>query len=293
MARVREVAAACVILALALVAQRARRRRVGMRRLRVVHYNVKRFGEYEAVAKTLEGLKPDIVTLNEVDLSQLPSGSLEPLAARLGLGSAHFFGHVGGAYGNAVLCDGGRVVEQVRLDGGSLVQHRGREHRIVRGLLVVADLLGTGLAVAATHLDHIAEAERATQARTVVDVLAKYDQVLLAGDLNALRRDDYGHDQWAALSARNARNGWTPPANSAAPDGALDILHRARFVDLARLANATPHFTSLSHCLGPCQRIDYLLARGTSRLAAATLAVDHRANGSDHFPLVADLLFRV
>lgn len=257
-----------------------------MRRLRLVHYNVKRFSQYEAVAATIEELKPDVVTLNEVDMAKLPAGGLGPLASRLGLSRAHFFGHVRGTYGNAILCDGGTVAAKVHLAGGSFVEHQGKQHHVVRGLLVVSGL-PCG-AVACTHLDHVAEAERATQAESVVAALdpLAVDSVVLAGDLNALRRADYGADEWAALEARNARNGWTPPADSSAAGGALELIRRAGFVDVAA---EQPEMTSSSHCdRAACQRIDYVHVRGRGVRTAKTFVVGN-ATGSDHLPLVVDL----
>lgn len=288
---------AIVGVAVAWLIHRSSQKKKPMKRIRIVQYNVKRFTQYETVASTLERLRPDIVTLNEVDMSKLPEGSLEPLASRLGLHNAHFYGHVRGSYGNAILCNGGTIDARVELDGGTVVEHKGRQHRIVRGLLVVNGIAGVG-AVACTHLDHVDETERAKQARSVVLALQRYKQTLvLAGDLNALRREDYRDEQWAALQARNAANGWMPPADSSAPDGALHIFREAGFVDLALARNiAMPDFTSSSHCPqgGPsnCQRIDYVHVRSPYSqfpLNVVSAFVDGNATGSDHLPVIVDL----
>ncbi|KAJ8600243.1 hypothetical protein CTAYLR_001988 [Chrysophaeum taylorii] len=262
-----------------------------MRRWRLVHYNVKRFAQYEEIAATLEALKPDVVTLNEVDVRSV---SLERLARRLGLGKAHFFGHVRGTYGNAVLCDGGEVAETVELAGGSVVDHGGKTHRIARGLLVVRGCAVFPGAIACTHLDHMSETERAIQARDVATALRTYDDVVLAADLNALDRRDYTMEQWKRLEARNAGRGWSPPVDSAAPGAALDVLSKARFRDLGRPTRdgVLPNFTSASHCPlvdDACQRIDYVHHRSTKfHLDVIAATVDADARGSDHLPLIVD-----
>lgn len=250
--------------------------------MRLVHFNVCRLTKFEAVARTLEKLKPDIVTLNEVDAT---AASLERLAARLGVSDAHFFGHVGGSYGNAILCNGGSIAARVRLDGGTRIG----SHRIERGMLVVTGTSFQG-AVACTHLDHVSEAERVAQMRSVLDALRSYDSVLLAADLNALRRDDYESDEWARLERRNRDKGWVPPVDSSSKGGVLDELKNAGFVDLGR---QHPAFTSTSHCGGvPCQRIDYVHANQSAlqRHQVTSATVDFDALGSDHLPLVVDII---
>lgn len=251
--------------------------------IRVVHYNVMRLTQYDAVARTLEALKPDIVTLNEIDAA---AASLERLAARLGLQNAHFFGHSGGSYGNAILCNGGSIAARVRLDGGTRIGSR----RIERGMLVVTGTSFRG-AVACTHLDHVSEAERVVQTRSVLDALGRYDSVLLAADLNALRRDDYNIDEWTRLERRNRSNGWVAPVDSSLQGGVLDELNNAGFVDLGGHRGRVD-FTSTSHCGGvPCQRIDYVHANRSAlqRHQVTSVTVDVDATGSDHLPLVVDI----
>jgi len=259
------------------------------RSLRVVQYNVHRFTDFEGVARSLEALRPNIVALNEVD--EDPGR----LADRLGLRS-YFFGHArNGSYGNAVLCREGIVTTERKLDGGAVLVFEGKEHQIIRGLVAVrvGDLL-----VAVTHLDHVDEKHRATQAQSVLKALAheKDDHILLLGDLNALRRSDYDDEAWTHLERRNEINGWSPPADSAAPGGALHVFHEAGFVDLADITNMTSqHMTSVSHCRltngQACQRIDYALAsqKLAKRISNCALSVDSSATGSDHYPLVVDL----
>jgi len=57
--------------------------------MRLVHYNVKRLCALDAVCRTLVALRPDVVTLNEVDVAKNPR-VLYDLANTLGLDSVHF-----------------------------------------------------------------------------------------------------------------------------------------------------------------------------------------------------------
>ena len=169
-------------------------------RLRLVQYNVRRFtaddssSSVGAIAQALASLSPDIVTLNEVDLHHRP-GALDTVCAALAQDAgrpftSRFFGHAfNGFYGNAVLSvaaqggaqDGGSgsgSSTKVNLEGGSEVPHKNGTYRIHRGLLVcdvrVPPVLGLPhdtLAVAVTHLDHIAETQRRTQMDHVLRVL--------------------------------------------------------------------------------------------------------------------------
>lgn len=274
------------------------KRKGRMRRLRLVQYNVKRFEEYETVAATLERLRPDVVTLNEVFVEKV---NITALSSRLGLSDAHFFGHVGGVFGNAILCNGGVVTDEVLLEGGTYVEAARRKIR--RGLVVVENPNGFDAIIASAHLDHITEAERATQAKSLIAALDRRSAlsskssgkdeklVVLAGDMNSLRRDDYREEDWARLESRNLQRGWTPPDDSSREGGALYEISRGGFVDLARDFDPTktPEYTCMSHCDDGknCQRIDYAFGRPPPKVV--DVFVDKRANGSDHSPLVLDM----
>mmetsp|Transcript_36262 Transcript_36262/g.116157 ORF Transcript_36262/g.116157 Transcript_36262/m.116157 type:complete len:314 (+) Transcript_36262:263-1204(+) len=280
---------------------------VSKKSVRVVQYNVNRFKDFEAVAAALEKLRPNIVALNEVDVTEVP-GCLERLAAKLNLTGGHFFfGHArSGTYGNALLCDRPCEVAQTQhLRGGAVVTfgNTDERHHVVRGLLVVKV---KGLfSVAVTHLDHVDEDERATQATSLLEALEQGESssrdVLLIGDLNALRKADYAPDHWDRLRARNDRKGWRPPADSAEEKGALGVLANAGYVDLALLRGDPPHMTSLAHCdlrhdetacgTIACQRIDYAFASPNlaKKVAHCQVSADSSALGSDHFPLLVDL----
>ena len=209
-------------------------------RLRFVTYNVRRFTASDGrstvaeVATALRMLEPTFVCLNEVDLDKRP-GALEMVAQELGGYHIQFFGHVQGKagfdkYGNALLSRYPSVKStRTHLEGGFESEHNGKPYRIHRGMLAadfavplsaVDDSDVLALTVAATHLDHISEAERRTQLSHVVRALGEHEQpgraIVLLGDLNAMTRSDYSNDEWAAHEKRNADAGWGAPATGAA-----------------------------------------------------------------------------
>ena len=182
--------------------------------LRVVHWNVRRcvdltgMDSLDRVLRTVEELRPALLSLNEVDLTQTPS-LLEDLAA-IGLPHASFFGHVRGTYGN-LLASASPLhdIEHMHLEGGSEVKTRdGGVHRIARGMLAAStSVAGVDVRVAVTHLDHMSSEQRHVQTRHVMRQLGGDEQCLVLGDLNALCRADYTVEQWEAHAAYNQARG--------------------------------------------------------------------------------------
>ena len=282
--------------------------------LRAVHWNVRRFcradGKTSSVddaLMTLRALGPlDVLSLNEVDALQAPE-ALSVLASALGLHAA-FYGHArDGQYGNALLTSSPlERRREVRLDGGSVVNFNGTDHRIVRGLLTGEIALRGGggtLRVATTHLDHISEAERSTQAAHVVRELAAAEDgggpsTLLLGDLNALTRADYDDAQWQLHEAHRRERGWEPPADAAATGNSLALLAAANFSDVSRAVlhsgsrgwQSQPWTAHTCETDGPPYRIDYALVRpGTPSLTPVAAHVHELPVGiSDHRPCVVD-----
>ena len=292
-------------------------------RLRVVTYNVHRFvadGEstVDVISSAMRELAPDILALNEVssskeDVHGATPSCLTRVASETGLPYIHFFGHVRGRYGNALLSRYPlRVRAEVHLDGGSEVvfpagtvklnddvAQPGERHTIVRGLLLAdIELPATPgearprlLELAATHLDHMDVRQRRTQLEHVVRAMQRADgepqpcASLVLGDLNALTRADYSDARWGELEARARANAWQLPA--AGDD--LDVLRAAGFRDAA----ASENVAMTSPAGGGC-RIDYAwLRRGATGddacVVRSFVAADVAA--SDHWPVVTDLVF--
>ena len=280
--------------------------------LRAVHWNVRRFcradGKTSSVddaLMTLRALGPlDVLSLNEVDALQAPE-ALSVLASALGLHAA-FYGHArDGQYGNALLTSSPlERRREVRLDGGSVVNFNGTDHRIVRGL--------HGRDCAAQRWRHAArrddaprphlEAERSTQAAHVVRELAAAEDggpsTLLLGDLNALTRADYDDAQWQLHEAHRRVRGWEPPADAAATGNRLALLADANFSDVSlavlhsgcRGWQSQPWTAHTCETDGPPYRIDYALVRpGTPSLTPVAAHVHELPVGiSDHRPCVVD-----
>ena len=290
--------------------------------LRLVTFNTRRFtaddgtSSVAAIASHLASLKPDVLCLNEVDLHKRPTALADVQRALSGAYgrnfSVQFFGHVDDFYGNAILSAYSTSnVRRVRLDGGSVVKHKHRTHRIHRGLLVcevhLPEYMGAKLLrVATTHLDHMSSAERTIQTRHVLDsiLLPSAPSLLslptvLLGDLNALRKRDYTLQHWAHLQARNRARGWAAPADDDAPPlGCLHLLAQRGLSDLYRQRHTREPMNEndfTAHVDDPSYRIDSVHADVVCRrmFTVRNAWVDRGALvGSDHFPLVVDLDWR-
>ena len=90
--------------------------------LRVVSYNVQRWGKLDAVIDTLSRLRPDVLCLQECCQTRGP-GALQKVADACGLKQIHFFGHtMDESYGNAILTRvPSSLVMEIFLAGGSII----------------------------------------------------------------------------------------------------------------------------------------------------------------------------
>ena len=90
--------------------------------LRVVSYNVQRWGRLDTIIDTLSRLRPDVLCLQECCQRRGP-GALQKVADACGLQQVHFFGHtMDESYGNAILTRApSSVVMEIFLAGGSII----------------------------------------------------------------------------------------------------------------------------------------------------------------------------
>jgi len=272
----------------------------GPERIRLVQYNVRGFTAddgtpaIDAIVQTLQALNPLIVCLNEVDLRKQPA-ALQQVSKILGVEHVHFFGHVRGTYGNAILSRHPFIATRdVHVEGGSQLEHpkgSGQIYRIKRGMAVASIRLpgvdsgeGRAFTIASIHLDHMSEDERVKQVSHILREASSFGPGphAIVGDFNALLRHDYSESEWAAAEAKASRNGWVLPCDARS----LQLLVDKGYVD------ATPgrgQFTA--HVSEPMYRIDYALLSPCAAAAGFRVAssfVDTSATGSDHFPLVVD-----
>lgn len=275
--------------------------------VRVVHLNAHRFASLsgngistvDRVAVALRELRPDILTLNEVDIKLQPD-CLQYLGSQLSVPHVEFFGHVRGFYGNAILSRFPlRRCTSICLEGGTVfnfpagtkkfngdIAQKGESHRIVRGFLLSEVFLpgGRRLLLGVTHLDHMDVAQRQVQLRHIVREMALSESTkrgslaeMLVGDLNALTRCDYSNEAWESLKSRAKCRGWQLPQC-----GDLDILASAGFEDAG--INSGRQLTA--PVPSPLYRIDYGWLRGPIE---GTAWVANNVAVSDHFPLVIDV----
>lgn len=126
--------------------------------------------------------------------------------------------------------------------GGSEIIIKGGERKsIVRGALQVDFSIKTArsdrtanatrrhlkdslFSVLCTHLDHICEYQRIVQLDHISELISTPDvnlthedstklnssdpPALIVGDLNALNKDDYSHEEWKTLEQRHEKNNW-------------------------------------------------------------------------------------
>ena len=90
--------------------------------LRVVSYNVQRWGRLDTIIDTLARLRPDVLCLQECCQKRGP-GALQKVADACGLKQVHFFGHtMDESYGNAILTRApSSLVMEIFLAGGSII----------------------------------------------------------------------------------------------------------------------------------------------------------------------------
>jgi len=294
--------------------------------LRVVQYNVRRFtndsqeSTVATIGQSIQGISPAIVSLNEVDLKKCPECVLE-LGKSLGLPYSHFFGHVRGTYGNALLSRFPiSAVRDVHLEGGSVLEWphgSGNQYTIRRGMLMATVEMPcqwsqedgcaqachktVPITVLVTHLDHMDETQRLVQMRHVLaEMQGLADEPhLLLGDLNALCTDDYDAEEWAEILAMAHGNGWRAPRDA----DSVRLLHAHGYTDAFRAASngisaagngclPSGPWKFTAHVDRPMYRIDYAFLsprfEEALQIRLTRAYVDPGARGSDHLPLVIE-----
>ncbi|HWR51595.1 MAG TPA: endonuclease/exonuclease/phosphatase family protein [Bryobacteraceae bacterium] len=240
-------------------------------RVRVLTYNIhagvgmdKRL-DIERIAGVINGAKPDIVALQEVDRSTRRSGSRD-LAGELAKATAMkaAFGkamdHDGGEYGVAVLVLGEIAGSRVHAIGNS----PGHEPRVILESVVRlkkllnAEDAGKGVVLrvfSTTHFDHRSAEDRKRGAELAVRLAAESDgPAILAGDLNAV-----------------------PDAAELAP-----LKAQWRFAGEGQALLTIP-------VVVPNRQIDYVLYRPAARWKVVSVEVIDEKVASDHRPLLAVL----
>ncbi len=136
-----------------------------------------------------------------------------------------------------------------------------------------------GLQVVGMHLDVYDDSgkTRNKQAEQVLAKVRPLANVVLAGDMNALRRKDYSAEEWEKLAAHDALR------KVALETGAIDAIEKAGFRDSFEGVGATPACTTWSG-----RRIDYVFLKTPNWKVVRSFVVHSAA--SDHIPVVVDLV---
>ncbi len=239
----------------------------------------------------------DIIGLNEVyhpaSVKGMDQPALEYLAAQLGMqfiyGQAHTFtlafDRPGRSFGNALLSRWPILASAAH----HLTPVAGHEQR---GLLEARILLPDGqrtLTVYVTHLDHLDEEVRLTQAQALLAWTARDRSRphVLMGDFNTFSLDDYATPEALDAFRRDlARSGWEGYEARVLPR-----LLKAGYADAWALAGNGPAATCCNEP-EPLFRIDYVLV--SQPLAGAVRScrrwdADPAPVASDHLPVLVEL----
>jgi endonuclease/exonuclease/phosphatase family metal-dependent hydrolase len=230
--------------------------------LRILAYNIKHglgmdsVVDLERIARVINDLQPDVVTLQEVDSAVERTSGVDQTTVLGGLTGMHsvfgtFFDYQGGRYGMALLS---------RYPFISYTNHllpKGVEHRAaLAGRIRIGDD-GPEVVVVGIHLVWTGE-ERYSQAERLIEIFEDEEApVILAGDFNSLPDSDV----MALL-----RGAWHIPDKG---EG---------------------HFTFPSD--DPDREIDFIIYRPEDRFEVIEHRVIDEPVASDHRPLLLELRFK-
>jgi exodeoxyribonuclease-3 len=167
-------------------------------------------------------------------------------------------------------------------------------HGALRAELLVD---GKHLTVVSTHLCPFSGESRVREAQ-YLSTHAREERVVIMGDMNSISARDSGRlalDQM--LPYRRSRH--FVPGTETVDTRAMDVFESAGLVDLWHRAHPETHGPTLPTPLldkdaKPELRLDYVFTSPTlaDGLQSCTVLMDeHTQNGSDHFPIVADIAF--
>eukprot|EP00003_Mantamonas_plastica_P030461 TRINITY_DN7589_c0_g1_i1.p1 TRINITY_DN7589_c0_g1~~TRINITY_DN7589_c0_g1_i1.p1 ORF type:complete len:323 (-),score=83.74 TRINITY_DN7589_c0_g1_i1:3-971(-) len=207
------------------------------KRIRIVTYNIHAFGdqhfEFNAlrVTELLYSLKADVICLNEatnwaswkahkksdenagkgdtgLDFAECCQKDCLSAMSEL-LGMEYQYGEVDG-YGNAVFSRFPFECYNHELFSGN----KGRSRFVMKTKIDLGEEIeGQSMFLFFTHLDHISEKLRVSQAKKLIAAAEAFMEgregpYLFCGDFNALKRTDYTDFRWEKYQQRRDANGW-------------------------------------------------------------------------------------
>jgi len=219
--------------------------------------------DLERIAQVINECEPDVVALQEVDVSIDRSGNVHQarrLAELTGMQARYGPAHdsLGGLYGNAILTR--FPIEDVWIQPLPYTPQSTKHETYPRVALAVTVKAPDGqpLRVVSTHFQHILPQDRLAQAKAINQHFAQDGiRTILAGDLNAVPG--------------------SPPVR--------ELLKHWSYVGEAPLAPTSPSQK-------PRRRIDYIMFTPGEDLTPLGEQVINEPLASDHCPLVADFALR-
>lgn len=252
---------------------------------RVMTYNVHGFrdfygkNKYNEIIQTITMINPDILVLEEITLYTYANVCTE-LQLRSDLEKCDlFFSGFSSCGINAVFSKYPFTAKEIDLGCDSI-------KKVARNALICTFLShdissNENIVLVGTHLDVYDESGklRIIQMKTILDVLSintdiDNDKIILTGDFNSLRKDDYTGNEWAYLSQLDKQR------KVITVQDAVSMIESAQFIDSFVGCN---DFVKTSVWSG--RRVDYIFGKNVTFDQTATYKVTH----SDHYPVYADI----
>lgn len=138
--------------------------------------------------------------------------------------------------------------------------------------------------IACAHLDNTSEAKRIQQ---VAEIITAHAPDVIAGDLNALCRTDYGEEGWKALEDLANRKGWEPRM-----EACTRLVAASGYQDVASSSEPKPFEATFVLRLpdeDPTPlRLDYVYVRGSADIGVCRVFAE-AGGASNHFPMLSDV----
>lgn len=252
---------------------------------RVMTYNVHGFRDfygkkkYAEIIQSIVIINPDILVLEEITLYTYANVCTE-LQLRSDLEKCGLF------FSGFSSCGINAVFSRYPFTANEIDLGRDSIKKVARNALMCTFLSHNissdkNIVIVGTHLDVYDESGklRIRQMKTILDVLSTNtnidnDKIIVMGDFNSLRKNDYTDNEWAYLSQLDKQR------KVITVQDAVSIIESARFTDSFVECN-----DSIKTSVWSGRRVDYIFGKNVNFDQSATYKVTH----SDHYPVYADL----
>lgn len=193
----------------------------------------------------------------------------------------YYFGTTFFDFGNAILAKS-RIFSSEEV--GSEVEDFQRRN-IVRIAVELKDR-PEELHVFCLHIDHIQERVRLRQLQEFFEkCISKYSDspLIVCGDFNAIRKDDYTEEKFSWLCEYRKTRGWEPSY-----EDVVNFMNDQRFVDVWKMMNLRKRDNEVVSSQNIPTRIDYIFVnyKFLEIFHISSCDIDRNPTISDHFPII-------